>query len=113
MEIIAAGLAIAPVQMSYYCLLVEEEMRIYPSHGFIVLGDGTPHRIENTEEMRDWVLDLAGQIRAARAARAAVDAPIPSQPDAAGVASLRIACRRGFEAYVSYVIIVVFGRKRT
>jgi CRISPR-associated exonuclease Cas4 len=41
---------------------------VTPSHRFIVCGDGTRHRIENTDELRAWVLDLAGQIRAARAA---------------------------------------------
>ena len=45
--------------------LVEEELRIRPTHGFIVCGDGTRHRIENTTELRAWVLELAGQIRAA------------------------------------------------
>ena len=64
-------------QMGVYFLLVEEELRIRPSHGFIVCGDGTRHRIENTEELRAWVLDLAGQIRAARAA---VAQPIPVNP---------------------------------
>ena len=37
-------------------------------------GDGTRQRIENTEELRTWVLDLAWQIRAARKA---VTVPIP------------------------------------
>ena len=46
-----------------YFLLIEEELRIRPSHGFIVCGDGTRHRIENDDELRAWVLDLAGQIR--------------------------------------------------
>ena len=63
--------------MGCYFLLIEEELRIRPSHGFIVCGDGTRHRIENTDELRAWVLDLAGQIRAARAA---VDQPIPVNP---------------------------------
>jgi CRISPR-associated exonuclease Cas4 len=64
-------------QMGCYFLLVEEELRIRPSHGFIVSGDGTRHRIDNTEELRAWVLDLARQIRAARAA---VNQPIPVSP---------------------------------
>ena len=64
-------------QMGVYFLLIEEELRIRPSHGFIVCGDGTRHRIENTEELRAWVLELAGQIRAARAA---VTQPIPVNP---------------------------------
>ena len=53
--------------MGCYFLLIEEELRIRPSHGFIVCGDGTRHRVENTAELRAWVLELAGQIRAARA----------------------------------------------
>ena len=64
-------------QMGVYFLLIEEELRIRPPHGFVVCGDGTRHRIENTEELRAWVLDLAGQIRAARAA---VTQPIPVKP---------------------------------
>jgi CRISPR-associated exonuclease Cas4 len=58
-------------------LLIEEELRIRPSHGFIVLGDGTRHKIENTEELRAWVLELAAQIRAARRA---VTVSIPVNP---------------------------------
>ena len=54
-------------QMGCYFLLVEEQLRIRPPHGFIVCGDGTRHRIDNTAELRAWVLDLAGQIRASRA----------------------------------------------
>jgi CRISPR/Cas system-associated exonuclease Cas4 (RecB family) len=53
-------------QMGVYFLLIEEELRIRPPHGFVVCGDGTRHRVENTEELRAWVLALAGQIRAAR-----------------------------------------------
>jgi CRISPR-associated exonuclease Cas4 len=64
-------------QMGCYFLLIEEELRIRPTHGVIVCGDGTRHRIENTEELRAWVLELAGQIRAARAA---VTEPIPVNP---------------------------------
>jgi CRISPR-associated exonuclease Cas4 len=61
-------------QMGTYFLLIEEELRIRSSHGFIVCGDGARHRIENTEELRAWVLELAGRIRAARGA---VMVPIP------------------------------------
>jgi CRISPR-associated exonuclease Cas4 len=64
-------------QMGCYFLLLEEELRIRPSHGFVVLGDGTRQRIDNTEDLRAWVLELAGQIRAARAA---VNQPIPVHP---------------------------------
>ena len=54
-------------QMGVYFLLIEQELRIRPSHGFIVCGDETRHRIENSDELRAWVLDMAGQIRALRA----------------------------------------------
>jgi CRISPR-associated exonuclease Cas4 len=64
-------------QMAVYFLLIEEELRIRPTHGFIVLGDGSRHKVENTEELRFWVLDLAAQIRAARKA---VTIPIPVNP---------------------------------
>jgi CRISPR-associated exonuclease Cas4 len=64
-------------QMGVYFLLIEEELRIRPSHGFIVCGDGTRHRIENDDTLRTWVLELVGQIRAARAA---VAVPIPVNP---------------------------------
>jgi CRISPR-associated exonuclease Cas4 len=64
-------------QMGVYFLLTEEKTGIRPPWGFIVCGDGTRHRIENTDELRAWVLDLAGQIRAARAA---VAQPIPVEP---------------------------------
>jgi CRISPR-associated exonuclease Cas4 len=64
-------------QMGCYFLLIEEELRIRPSHGFIVRGDDTRHRIDNTEELRAWVLELAGQIRAARGV---VAQPIPVDP---------------------------------
>ena len=50
---------------------------LLPPHGFIVCGDGTRRRIENTDELRSWVLDLAGRIRAARRE---VDQPIPVHP---------------------------------
>ena len=63
--------------MGCYFLLIEEELRIRPTHGFIVCGDGTRHRIENDDELRAWVLDLAGQIREARAN---VREPIPVIP---------------------------------
>jgi CRISPR-associated exonuclease Cas4 len=64
-------------QMGCYFLLVEEELRIRASHRFIVLGDGTRHRVENTAELRAWMCELAGQIRLARAS---VSTPIPVDP---------------------------------
>ncbi|AMV40235.1 Dna2/Cas4 domain-containing protein [Planctomyces sp. SH-PL62] len=66
-------------QMGVYFLLIEEELGVIPPHGFIVCGNGTRHRIDNSEELRAWVLDLASGIRSARAA---IAAPIPVQPKA-------------------------------
>jgi CRISPR-associated exonuclease Cas4 len=39
-------------QMGVHFLLIEEELRIRLSHGFIVCGDGTRHRVENDESLR-------------------------------------------------------------
>ncbi|MGO9466338.1 MAG: PD-(D/E)XK nuclease family protein [Isosphaeraceae bacterium] len=64
-------------QMGCYFLLIEAEMRIRPSHGFVVCGNGTRHLVENTDDLRAWVIELAGQIRSARAA---VTQPIPVNP---------------------------------
>ena len=64
-------------QMGTYFILVEDQLEVRPSHGFIVCGDGTRHKIENTAELRALVLDVAGQIRAARAN---VSKPIPVNP---------------------------------
>jgi hypothetical protein len=57
--------------------LIEDQLKVTPTHGFIVTGDGTRHRIENTTELRAWVLDLTRQIQAARAD---VTRPIPVMP---------------------------------
>jgi hypothetical protein len=53
-------------QLGTYFILIEVEAGVRPSHGFIVTGDGTRHRIDNTDEFRAWVLDVADQNRAAR-----------------------------------------------
>jgi len=53
-------------QMGAYFILIEEETGVRPPHGFIVTGDGTRHRIDNTDELRARVLDVADQTRAAR-----------------------------------------------
>jgi hypothetical protein len=76
-----------PIKMGVYFLLVEEELRVRPPYGVIVCGDGTRHRVENTPELRAWVLELAGQIRAARAelARPIPVSPPPGQCAACGV----------------------------
>jgi CRISPR-associated exonuclease Cas4 len=52
--------------MAVCFILIEEETGVRPPHGFIVTGDGQRHRINNTPELRAWVLDVADQIRAAR-----------------------------------------------
>jgi hypothetical protein len=62
---------------SWCFLLIEDQLGVRPTHGFIVCGDGTRHRVENDQRLRAWVLDLAGQIRAARAA---ISEPIPVSP---------------------------------
>jgi CRISPR-associated exonuclease Cas4 len=61
-------------QLATYFILIEEETGIQPPHGFIVLGDGTRHLLENTEELREWVLNVADQIRATRRQ---ISSPIP------------------------------------
>ena len=52
-------------QLGCYFILIEEETGVSPSHGYISLGDGR-QRIANTPELREWVLGVAEQIRAAR-----------------------------------------------
>jgi CRISPR-associated exonuclease Cas4 len=64
-------------QMGVYFLLVEDQLGEKPSHGFVVTGDGTRHRIDNSDQLRAWVLTMAGQIRAARAD---IGQPIPVNP---------------------------------
>jgi CRISPR-associated exonuclease Cas4 len=64
-------------QMGVYLLLIEEELGAIPPHGFIVCGDGTRHRIDNSEELRAWVLELASAIRSAWVT---IAAPISVQP---------------------------------
>lgn len=69
------------VQLGVDFLVIEDRLKRRPSHGFIVTGDGTRHRVENTAELRAWVLEVAGQIRAARAniTREIVVNPVPGQ----------------------------------
>jgi CRISPR-associated exonuclease Cas4 len=64
-------------QMGVYFALVEDQLNLRPSHSFIVCGDGTRHRIDNTAELRTWVVGMAGQIQAAREA---VTEPIAVNP---------------------------------
>lgn len=53
-------------QIGVYFLLIEEETGVAPPHGFISLKGGERVKVENTPELRAWVLDVADQIRAAR-----------------------------------------------
>jgi CRISPR/Cas system-associated exonuclease Cas4 (RecB family) len=64
-------------QMGVYFLLIEDQLKVRPAYGIIVCGDGARHRVENSEALRAWVLQLAEQIRAARAQ---VRQPIPVNP---------------------------------
>jgi CRISPR-associated exonuclease Cas4 len=64
-------------QLGVDFLLIEDQLGVRPPHGYIVCGDGTRHRIANDDALREWVLELAGKIRAARAA---VGAPIRVTP---------------------------------
>lgn len=64
-------------QMGVYFLLIEERYGVRPPHGYVVLGTGKRHRIDNDAKLRAWVLDLAEQIRAARAR---ITEPIPANP---------------------------------
>jgi CRISPR-associated exonuclease Cas4 len=65
-------------QLGVYFLLIEDQLGVRPPHGFIVAGDGTRHRVDNTEQLRTWVLEIATQIWAARAA---VTVPIQVEPE--------------------------------
>jgi CRISPR-associated exonuclease Cas4 len=56
------------VQIGTYFLLIEDRLKVRPPHGFIVTRDGVRYRIENTAELRAWAMEVAGRIRAARAA---------------------------------------------
>jgi endonuclease YncB( thermonuclease family) len=39
-----------------------------PTHGYVVIEHGQRHRIENTPDLREWVLLVAEQIRAEKRA---------------------------------------------
>jgi CRISPR-associated exonuclease Cas4 len=65
--------------MGCYFLLIEEELRVRPPHGFIVLGDDRREKIDNTPQLRERVLKLADENRAARQA---ISVAIPVEPRA-------------------------------
>jgi CRISPR-associated exonuclease Cas4 len=53
-------------QLGTYFVLVEEHYGVRPPFGVIVTGDGRRKRIENTEELRGRVLEVARQVRESR-----------------------------------------------
>jgi CRISPR-associated exonuclease Cas4 len=66
-------------QMGAYFVLAEEALKVRPSHGFVVTGDGLRHRIDNSDELRAWVLGMVEQIRRLRQT---IDQPVPVHPPA-------------------------------
>lgn len=56
---------------------LEERHGVRPPYGYVVLGTGQRHRVENDAKLRAWVLDLAGQIREARMQ---LNRPLPVRP---------------------------------
>ncbi len=83
-------------QLGVDFLLVEERFGVRPPHGFVVTGDGRRHRVENSEALRAWVLALAGQIRAARAA-ASTPIPVSPKPGQCRPCGMRPHCRQARE----------------
>ena len=64
-------------QMAVYFIVIEEDLSVRPPYGIVVCGDGSRQKVENTDALRAWVLDLAGRIREARRS---VGVPIPVNP---------------------------------
>ena len=54
-------------QLGAYLMLIEEFSGKRPPYGFLVLGTGERHKIENTDDLRNKVISTAEAIRAARA----------------------------------------------
>ncbi len=52
-------------------------MGVRPPYGIVVCGDDSRHKVENSDALRAWVLEVAGQIWAARVK---VADPIPVTP---------------------------------
>ena len=78
-------------QMGVYFLLLEEQFQRRPAYGVIVLGDGTRQRIDNTEQLRAWVLELAARIRAARA-NLGQPIPVNASPSQCRVCNMQRHC---------------------
>jgi CRISPR-associated exonuclease Cas4 len=83
-------------QLGVALLLVEEQFGSRPPCGFVVTGDGKRHMVNNTEELRAWVLELAGQVRAARAAVSA-EIPVSPTPSQCRPCGMRGHCRQARE----------------
>lgn len=54
------------LQLGTYFILLEEKYEKRPPFGWVVLGDGSRVRVENTDELRSKVLAIAEQIRERR-----------------------------------------------
>jgi CRISPR-associated exonuclease Cas4 len=80
-------------QMGVYFLLIEDQLKVRPTHGFIVCGDGTRQRVENDEVLRAWVLELAGRIREARK-RVGVPIPVTPKPGQCRPCGMREHCEQ-------------------
>ena len=80
-------------QLGVYFLLAAERFGEEPSHGIIVCGDRSRHRVENTAELRERVLAIAGQIRAARQ-RLAEPLPVDASPAQCRACGQRPNCRQ-------------------
>jgi CRISPR-associated exonuclease Cas4 len=78
-------------QLGVDFLVIEDQRGVRPTHGFVVTGDGQRHRVENTDALRARVLELAGQIRTARA-QAAVPIPVSPTPRQCAPCGMRRQC---------------------
>jgi CRISPR-associated exonuclease Cas4 len=67
-------------QLGVYLILVEVECGVRPPYGLIRTGDGETVRVENTDEIRAWVLGVAERIREAKRE---IARPIPVRQPAA------------------------------
>jgi len=54
------------LQLATYFILIEEVYGEIPPYGVVVLGDGSRVEVENTEELRSEVLEIAQAIRERR-----------------------------------------------
>lgn len=78
-------------QMAVYFIVIEEDLGVGPPYGIVVCGDGSRHKVENTEALRAWVLDVAGRIREARR-KAQVPIRVHPQPGQCRPCGMRGQC---------------------